>query len=118
MTEPEAVLRAARSVLVVDWPSRDVPDGLAAAGLEVVVKGGPGPLDPRPEHIDLVYAYRPIGELPGIAAMAKELGARTVWHGAELSEEEAAGARRIVEAKGLAYIHGVDIAAATRALDG
>jgi hypothetical protein len=50
--------------------------------------------------------------------MAKELGARTVWHGAELSEEEAAGARRIVEAKGLAYIHGVDIAAATRALDG
>jgi predicted CoA-binding protein len=81
MTEPEAVLRAARSVLVVDWPSRDVPDGLAAAGLEVVVKGGPGPLDPRPEHIDLVYAYRPIGELPGIAAMANELGARTVWHG-------------------------------------
>ena len=116
MTEPKAVLRAARSVLVVDWPSRDVPDALAAVGLEVVVKGGPGPLDPRPERIDLVYAYRPVDELPGIAAMAKELGARTVWHGAVLSEEEADGARRIVEAESLVYIHGVDIAAAARAL--
>ena len=93
-----------------------MPDGLGVAGLEVVVKGGPGPLDPRPEHIDLVYAYRPVGELPGIAAMAKGLGARAVWHGAVLSDQEAAGARGIVEAEGLAYIHGVDIAAAARAL--
>jgi hypothetical protein len=116
MTEPEAVLRTARSVLVVDWPSREVPDGLAAAGLQVVVKGGPGPLHPQPEHIDLVYAYRPVDELPGIAALAKELGARAVWHGVALSVQEAAGARRIVEAEGLAYIHGVDIAAAARAL--
>jgi hypothetical protein len=115
MREPEAVLRAARSVLVVDWPSREVPDGLVAAGLEVVVKGGPGPPHPRPEHIDLVYAYRPVDELPGIAALAKELGARAVWHGAALSDEEAAGARRLVEAEGLAYVHG-DIATAARAL--
>jgi CoA binding domain len=117
MTDPDAVLRASRSVLVVDWPSREVPDGLAAAGLEVVVKGGPGPLDPRPEHVDLVYAYRPVDELPGIAALAKELGARAVWHGAALSDEEAARARRIVEAEGLSYVHG-DIAAAARGLDG
>ena len=36
---PDAVLRAAPSVLVIDWPSRDVPDGLAAVGLEVYVHG-------------------------------------------------------------------------------
>jgi hypothetical protein len=115
MTEPDAVLRAARSVLIVDWPSREVPDGLAAAGLQLVLKGGPGPLHPRPAHVDLVYAYRPVDELPGIAALAKELGARALWHGAALSDEEAVRAQRIVEAEGLAYVHG-DIAAAARAL--
>ena len=115
MSDVDAVLRAARSVLVIDWPSRDVPDGLAAAGLEVVVKGGPGPLDPRPDHIDLVYAYRPTAELHGIAALAKELGATTVWHGARVTDAEAAEARRAVEARGLGYVHG-DIAAAARAL--
>jgi DNA-binding transcriptional LysR family regulator len=114
--DADAVLQAARSVLVIDWPSRDVPDGLAAAGLEVIVKGGPGPLQPKPDHIDLVYAYRPAAELPGIAALAKELGAQAVWHGVALDEPELAEARRAVEAEGLAYVHGVDIVQAARAL--
>ena len=39
------VLAQARSVLVIDWPSRDVPATLAAAGFAVTVKGGPGPTD-------------------------------------------------------------------------
>src|SRR5262244_1293824 len=39
------VLADARSVLVIDWPSRDVPASLAFAGFTVFVKGGPGPAD-------------------------------------------------------------------------
>src|SRR5262244_1192545 len=51
-TEVLAALEAAartlaetRSVLLIDWPSRDVPASLAFAGLTVFVKGGPGPAD-------------------------------------------------------------------------
>jgi hypothetical protein len=39
------VLAETRSVLVIDWPSRDVPVSLAFAGFTVFVKGGPGPAD-------------------------------------------------------------------------
>ena len=80
------------------------------------VEGGPGPLQPKPDHIDLVCAHRPAAELPGIAALAKELGAQAVWHGVALDEPELAEARRAVEAEGLAYVHGVDIVQAARAL--
>jgi hypothetical protein len=41
VTEPERVLRAAHTVLVVDWPSRDVPTSVAALGFAVPVRGGP-----------------------------------------------------------------------------
>ena len=77
------VLAGARSVLVIDWPSRDVPASLVFAGFAVFVKGGPGPADynaweldsgervsrplgREPSHVDLVYCHRPFGELPGI----------------------------------------------------
>jgi hypothetical protein len=39
------VLAETRSVLVIDWPSRDVPASLAFAGFTVLVKGRPGPGD-------------------------------------------------------------------------
>lgn len=35
----DEILRATQSVLVVDWPSRDVPDTLARAGYDVHVHG-------------------------------------------------------------------------------
>ena len=91
------ILARCRSVLVIDWPSRDVPAALAAvAGLTVIVKGGPGPgdytvweisggepvtrrLGHPPEHADLVYCHRPFAELASIVAMAKGLGATAVW---------------------------------------
>ena len=77
MTQPEPILAAARTVVVVDWPSRDVPDTLARAGYTVLVKGGPEPdsytayevtggeVVPRragapPDSADLVYAHRPV----------------------------------------------------------
>ena len=132
--EAVALLKAAHSVLVIDWPSRDVPESLARAGYEVIVRGGPGPADyssyaiedgevvtrragKAPEHVDLVYAFRPVAELPGIVDQARALGARAIWRqsgfagdgvqdraGVWVSPEESRRARAIVEAAGLAYI--------------
>ena len=48
------VLRSARTVLLIDFPSRDVPDALAHAGLSVMAQGGPGPQD--------FFSYQPDGE--------------------------------------------------------
>lgn len=84
------------SVLVIDWPSRDVPESLARAGLSVIVRNGPLPQDfavyemsageivvcrskSPPGQVDLVYAFRPPAELPGIIATARELGAKAIW---------------------------------------
>ena len=54
MADPLQVLRDARSILVIDWPSRDVPDSLARAGFEVTVSGGPEP--------DNFSRYEPAGD--------------------------------------------------------
>jgi predicted CoA-binding protein len=128
MTEAEQILRAASSILIVDWPSRDVPDTLAGAGFAVLVKGGPDPAQ-YAAHVDLVYVHRPIAELSGIVAMAKSLGARTVWYqsglassavkdpkGCWLSEDASREARTIVEAAELRLVDDVYIADAVRRL--
>lgn len=94
------------SIVVVDWPTKDVPDSLARAGLEVAVHGGPRPEDwsvqelgpdgvtvvgratgAPPARVDVVYTHRPIDELPAIVALAGQVGARTVWlHSARTPE--------------------------------
>jgi predicted CoA-binding protein len=96
VTDAVETLRNARSVLVIDWPSPDVPDSLVRAGHEVYLKSGPGPRDNNireledgeivvrpvgeaPGHVDLVYAYRPEAELPAIVSAAKQLGATALW---------------------------------------
>jgi predicted CoA-binding protein len=96
VTDAVGTLRNARGVLVIDWPSSDVPDALVRAGHEVYVKSGPGPRDynvrelrdgeivarplgEAPGHVDLVYAYRPEAELPAIVSAARQLGARALW---------------------------------------
>ena len=133
VTTPERALTHADTVLVIDWPSRDVPETLARAGYRVLVKGGPGPDDysawvlrdgqvvteqaGRPDHADLVYTHRPIAELPGIVAMARELGAATMWlqsglsatgapdpNGTWLGDDDAQQARAVVEAAGIGFI--------------
>ena len=122
------------TVLVIDWPSREVPELLALAGFNVVVHGGPGPEDYSayevkdykvvsrrvgrpPEHAELVYSYRPLSELSQTIAAAKEVRAKTLWtqsgvcpdgqkdpKGCWLSDEELRSARNQVEAAGLIYI--------------
>ena len=142
------ILERARSVLVVDWPSRDVPDTLARAGYAVVVHGGPGP-DPYsayelrdgevtvrqvgrpPQPADIIYTHRPLAELPGIVARAQDLGATAVWYqsglaadgakdpkGCWVPADESLQARRIVEAAGLTYIEAPYIADAVREFGG
>jgi predicted CoA-binding protein len=145
MTDGGAILAGARTILVIDWPTRDVPDTLARAGYEVVVHGGPGPEDYTaydvvdgevverrvgrpPAHADVVYTFRPLDELPEIVDMAKQVGAGTVWvqsglsaagvkdpEGCWLAPEDAAGARALLEGAGLAYVDQPYIAGAVRA---
>ncbi len=101
--DPRQILKCAHSILVIDWPSKDVPESLARAGFHVIAKGGPGPedysayeVDPSgkvvvrrtgraPDRVDLVYSHRPIAELPGIVEQAKSLQATAVWTQSGLS---------------------------------
>ena len=126
----EEVLRGARTIVVVDWPSREVPDTLARAGYDVVVHGGPAPEDysvygiengevvvrrsAPPMQADVVYSYRPLDELPGIVGQAQRLGARAVW--VQLAPEEVEAARSIVEAAGLTFVGAPYLPDAVRAL--
>ena len=144
MNDVESVLAGARTFLVVDWPTRDVPDTLARAGYEVVVHGGTGLDDytayelvdgevvarhvgQAPAHVDVIYSHRPLGELTEIVQAAAVLGARTVWvqsgraedgqrdpEGCWLPDDVAAGARATVEAAGLVYLDRPYIAGAVR----
>ncbi|HEV2240314.1 MAG TPA: CoA-binding protein [Streptosporangiaceae bacterium] len=147
MAKGDEILQNAGSVLLVDWPSRDVPETLVRAGYQVFVKGGPGPddytaeelrgeevlsrpLGRPPEHADLVYSYRPIEELPDVNAIARQVGATAVWHqsgkdsagaddprGCSLTWTDSQVARAIVESAGLTYIEGPYIADTVRRLD-
>jgi len=128
------LLENVRSVLVIDWPSKDVPESLVRAGFQVTVKGGPGPEDfhayelvngevvsrrigKSPDQVDLVYSHRPLAELAEIVASAKGLGAKAVWtqsglsgpgikdpKGCWLTEEERRSAENLVQAAGLDYL--------------
>jgi predicted CoA-binding protein len=144
VTDAEQILEAAASILVVDWPTRDVPETLAHAGFAVVVKSGPGPGDysayewrdleivvrpigHAPEHADIVYSHRPLEELPGIVSMAEQVGASAVWYqsgvatggvpdprGCWLTDDDSRSARSAVESAGLSYVDDTYIADAVR----
>lgn len=122
------------TVLVIDWPNKEVPELLALAGFKVVVRGGPGPEDYSgfevkngrvvsrhighpPECAELVYSYRPLSELSQTITAAKQVHATTLWtqsgvtsdgqddrKGCWLSDEALRSARNFVESAGLVYI--------------
>lgn len=143
MSDTATLLRATKTVLLVDWPSREVPDTLARSGFTVVSNDAPDEFNAYevvgdevrvrdvgqlPKQADLVYTHRPIDELPEIVDTAKTIGAKAVWiqsgrdrngmkdqRGCWMPEQESARARRIVEGAGLSYIDAPYIAEAIRA---
>jgi predicted CoA-binding protein len=146
VSTPEQILRTISSILLVDWPSRDVPDTLAGAGYEVAVKGGPEPdnyavyevtddqvvarrVGQPPTRAELIYCHRPLDELPDIVALAGALGSRAVWYqsglattgvkdsrGCWIPDEQSHQARGLVEGAGLVYIDDTYIADRVREL--
>ncbi len=139
------LLQDVKTVLVIDWPSKDVPEALARAGFRVVVHGGPGPEDyaacepdggevasrnsgRQPVRADLLYSYRPFSELPGIIATALSLHAGILWtqsglsgpgvkdpKGCWVAADELAVARNLAQAAGLRYFTEPYIGDAARA---
>lgn len=135
------LLEAATTIELIDWPHQDVPATLIRAGYSVVghepdgyktylivsaepagrlfpITGGGyltgEPLDALPDRVEIVNTYRPADEQPDIARGTIELGANALWvqPGESVSDE----ARSIVEAAGLQFIEGIDIAEAVRTL--
>jgi len=97
------------------YPSRDqVPEGEDVTVFEST-EDTDGYLVCRPAAspatVDILTVYRPAAELPGLARLAVQLGARALWlEPGSVSPE----ARDIAEGGGLAFIEGVDIAEAVR----
>ena len=135
MTDPIDTLRAARHVVVQDYPDRDVPDSLTRAGLAVTIYGGPDPADivtselvvgavvhrqtgRRPDSADLLYVYRPLAEIDGIQTDARRMGVRTIWRQPDVvgPDPDAEAWRSRVEAAGFAYLDAPDIADVARLL--
>lgn len=124
MTDATETLRAARHVVVQDYPDRDIPDSLTRAGFTVTIYGGPDPADivvselvdgaivhrqtgRRPESADLLYVYRPLAEVDGILADAHRLGVRTIWRQPDVGggpDPDAEAWRSAVEAAGFTYL--------------
>ena len=130
----ETIVRTCRSVLLIDWPSEEVPNTLVRVGLDVHVKGGPGPDDfaireltdgsittsrtgRRPGQVDLLYVHRPIDELPRIVAASQGMHVTALWYqsgldsdgtndprGCWLPAAKSKRARAIAEAAGLLYV--------------
>ena len=142
MTDAAKLLAGMKTVLLIDWPSRDVPDSLARSGFTVVSNDGPDEYNAYemqgdevrvrdvgelPRHADLVYTHRPVDELPEIVDTAKSVGAKAVWiqsgrdkggakdpRGVWFPKAESDKARKIVEGGGLIYIDAPYIADAVR----
>ncbi|MDP8905265.1 MAG: CoA-binding protein [Chloroflexota bacterium] len=146
MAEGPDLLRRATSIVLIDWPAREVPETLARRGLAVVSDDGPErgyssyavdgddvtatPVSHAPERADIVYAYRPIDELTDIIERARTLGARALWYqsgrdatggrdprGCWLPAEELEQARQAVESAGLRLITAPYIVDAAASLD-
>lgn len=141
MTDARRILEGASSVLVLGEASADVPDTLARAGFNVIVKTGEREYAARelagdeiaehrveiPAKLDLVYVHGSVQDLTAILMIARSLGAEALWFqsgrteggasdpkGCWLPQDEASQARQSVEAAGLAYLDDVYIADAVR----
>jgi uncharacterized UPF0146 family protein len=147
VTDRKRLLASTATILLIDWPSRDVPDTLARHGFTVISHDDDAPDafnsykvmgdDVRVEHVGrlpenagIVYTHRPIDELAGIVETAKSVGAKAVWiqsgrdstgakdpRGVWFAAQDSSRARGIVEGAGLEYVEAPYIGDAVRALD-
>ena len=121
------ILRTAKSILLVDWASPEVPRSLVQAGftvfcaspgrysvVELSETGSPDfrRLNESPSHVDIVNVFRPENEHEGIVAhYVLPLGAKVLW----LQPSIGSGtARRLSLEHGFDLVEGVDIAGAVR----
>ena len=145
---PADLLKTVNTILVIDWPSKDVPESLALAGFHVIVQGGPGPEDyftyeaidgkvtsrrtgRIPDRAELVYTHRPLADLAKIIATATALDAKAIWSqsglspagtkdpkGCWVSDEDLQKARDLIQPTGLQYISEPYIGDVARQLQG
>ena len=121
MADHREVLQRTKSILLIDYPGRVVPDTLARAGFDVTAHEGPGPNEycrytvdgdeivksdggPVPEVADLVFSHRPFDEFGPILEEAVRLGATALWQHGEFSADESRQAAEMVRAAGLVFI--------------
>ena len=126
MPDPTQILRSAKSILLVDWSSPDVPRALVEAGFEVFT-ASPGRysvveldqdhlnfrrLTDRPAHVDIVNVYRPEDEHEAIVANHLiPLGAKVLWLQPSITRVTA---RQLALQHGFQLVEDVDIASVVR----
>src|SRR5689334_15474270 len=127
MTEPAQILRSAKSILLVDWATEDVPLTLVQAGF-TVFGASPGKysaievaeesclffhlLLERPAQVDIVSVFRPENEHEEIVAHhVVPLSAKVVWLQPSIGSDTM---RRLSLEHGFELVEGVDIAEAVR----
>ena len=119
---PKEILRAARNILLIDWPNTDVPKTLVSNGFTVFCYS-PGrytraemaegqlafrELNGLPTAIDIVNIYRPEQEhVDIISNHALPLSAKVIWlHPPIISEKT----RAFAVERGLTFVEGISIA--------
>jgi len=127
ITVAKQILKTAKAILLIDWPSPDVPRALVDAGFTVygyspnrysvaeLVDDGTGTkkmifrkLDDHPGSVDIVNVFRPEEELEGIVKEhVLPLGAKTLWLHPPVAS---AWARSYAGQNHLAFVEGIDIA--------
>lgn len=146
MTDVQRLLASAVTILLIDWPSRDVPDTLARHGFNVVSQTMTRPMQSTPTRSRATRSawntsgdyrsaptsctHRPVDELSEVVETAKTVGAKAVWiqsgrdrggvknpHGVWLAPDDSRRARDIVEVAGLEYVEAPYIGDAVRTLE-
>ncbi len=134
ITGAKQILKAAKTILLVDWPSPGVPRALVDAGFTVygyspnrysvaeLIDDGTGikkmvfkKLDSHPDSVGIVNVFRPEEELKGIIENhVLPLGAKTLWLHPPVTS---AWARNYAAEHGVAFVEGIDIAEIARTLE-
>ncbi len=120
---PEEILKAAQTILLVDWPDRSVPQALVKAGYTVysyspdtytrIEENASGEfvfqkIEGKPDAVDIVNIFRPEDEIDGIFEKhVLPLHATAVWIQPPLN---AAAGKKLAAENHLQFVEGVAIA--------